>query len=53
MAYEITVNKKFTYVKLYNILKSVKGGQNQISRKFSSLVDKYLFKNKAKLEGRT
>ncbi len=44
MPYEIIINKKFSHIKLYNILKSVKGGPNQISKLVSSLVDKYILK---------
>lgn len=51
MPYEIIINKKFSHVKLYNILKSVKGEQNQFSKIVSSLVDKYIVKGKTKGEG--
>lgn len=50
MPYEITINKKFNNVRLYNIKKSVKGGQNEISKIVSSLVDKYILKKKAEGE---
>lgn len=52
MAYDVTINKKYNYVKLYNIKKSVKGDQNKISKIVSSLVDKYVLNKKPKDEGR-
>ena len=52
MPYEVIINKKFSHVRLYNILKSVKGEQNKISKIVSSLVNKYIFKRKTNDEGR-
>ncbi|MDE1767991.1 MAG: hypothetical protein KGH64_01250 [Candidatus Micrarchaeota archaeon] len=46
-AYEVTINKKFHYIRLYNIKRSIKGGQNQISKLLTALADKYILKKKA------
>ncbi len=46
MPYEVVINKKFSHVKLYNIKKSVKGEQNEISKIVTALVDKYILKKK-------
>ncbi len=51
MAYEVIINKKYNHVKLYNIKKSVKGEQNEISKIVTSLVNKYLLKKPSTGEG--
>ena len=51
MPYEVTINKKFTYVKLYKIVKSVKGEQNKISKMLTNLTAKYLLKKKPSGDG--
>lgn len=51
MAYEVIINKKYNHVKLYNIKKSVKGEQNEISRIVTSLVNKYILKKPGTGEG--
>ena len=44
MPYEVIINKKYTYVKLYNVVKSVKGEQNKLSKIMTDLVNKYVLK---------
>lgn len=45
--YEVMINKKFNHIKLYKVIKSVKGhDQNKISKIVSSLVDRYVLKKK-------
>ncbi len=46
MAYEVVINKKFNYVRLYNIKKSIKGEQNKVSKLATSLIDKYVLGKK-------
>jgi hypothetical protein len=52
MAYDVVINKKFTHVKLFSIKKSVKGEQNKVSKLFTSLVYKYVLRQKPEGEGK-
>ncbi len=44
MKYEVVINKKFSYVKSYRILKSTKGNTNALSKAVQKLIDKYVLK---------
>ncbi|MCL5008576.1 MAG: hypothetical protein M1156_01645 [Candidatus Marsarchaeota archaeon] len=44
MKYEVAINKKFSYVRSYKILKTAKGNSNVVSRYVQKLLDKYLLK---------
>lgn len=44
MQYFVTINKKYQYVKVYNILKRINESTNPISKAFASFVDKLMTK---------
>ncbi len=44
MKYEVTVNKRFSYIKSYRVLKSMKKDTNRVSQLMQSLIDKYVLK---------
>lgn len=44
MEYKIAVNKKFKYVKIYNIKKKVNENTNAVSQFMQRFVDKYILK---------
>ena len=44
MKYEVTVNRRFSYVRSYKVLKGVKEDTNKVSKMFQALVDKYVLK---------
>jgi len=46
MKYYVTLNKKYQYVRVYNILKKINDSSNRLSRAVASLVDRYLLKKK-------
>ncbi|MEM0086891.1 MAG: hypothetical protein QW774_03520 [Candidatus Micrarchaeaceae archaeon] len=47
MKYFVTINKRVTYVKVYNVIKRVNTNTNFLSNKLQSLIDKLAKKNKA------
>lgn len=53
MAYEVLINKKFSHLKLYTIKKSIKGGQNKLSRMMTEFVEKYIVKKNSSGENKT
>lgn len=46
MKYLATVNKRFRYVKVYNITKRVNQNSNAVSDLMQKFVDKYILKRK-------
>ncbi len=52
MAYEVVINKKYSYLKLYTIKKSIKGEQDKLSKMLTSLVEKYILKKNTKGENK-
>jgi hypothetical protein len=44
MVYEVLINKKYNYVKLFNIKRSMKTSQNTISKLGTTFINKYLLK---------
>ena len=44
MKYDVTVNKKYHYVKVFGVLKRINGNVNPVSRALASLVDKWMAK---------
>ena len=46
MKYNVVVNKKFRYVKVYAIKKKINENTNFASKAFQKLVDRYLLKRK-------
>lgn len=46
MRYNVAVNKKYQYVKVYNVLKKTQGNTNAVSLYVAKLVEKYLLKKK-------
>lgn len=50
-AYEVVINKKFTHLKLYNVKKSIRGGQDKFSKMLTDLVTKYIVKKNSNEPG--
>ncbi|MGA3020781.1 MAG: hypothetical protein ABSD68_02430 [Candidatus Micrarchaeales archaeon] len=46
MQYYITVNKKYRYVKVYNVIRNINENSNRISKLVSSFVDRVFLKRK-------
>jgi hypothetical protein len=44
MKYDVTVNKKYHYVKVFGVLKRINENVNPVSRALASLVDKWMAK---------
>lgn len=44
MKYNVTVNKKYHYVKVFGVLKKVNGGTNPFSSAVASFVDRLIAK---------
>jgi hypothetical protein len=44
MEYKVTLNKKFKYVKIYNVKKKVNENTNAVSQFMQRFVDKYILK---------
>ncbi len=52
MAYMATINRKFSYVRIYAIKKKPSGNQNAFSKLVESLLQKYVVKKGGEAEGR-
>ena len=51
MKYSVTVNRKYQYVKVYNIVKKINENTNALSKAASRFVDRFFLKRKgAELE---
>lgn len=46
MKYYVTENKKYSYVKVYRIVKRINENTNSISRAVSAAVDRFILKKK-------
>jgi hypothetical protein len=46
MAYSAIINKKYGYVRIYAVKKSLKGNTNAVSKYVESLLQKYVLKGK-------
>ncbi len=46
MKYAVAVNRKYQYVKVYNIVKKMNESNNPLSRAASNLVERFLLKKK-------
>ncbi len=46
MEYHVVIAKKFRYIRAYNVIKSVRGEANVLSRFFQAFTERYLLKNK-------
>ena len=46
MIYEVAVNKKYQYVKVYRIVKRINENTNPVSRAAARFVDKFILKKK-------
>ncbi|MCL5239054.1 MAG: hypothetical protein M1286_01100 [Candidatus Marsarchaeota archaeon] len=46
MRYAVAVNRKYQYVKVYNILKRINENTNPLSRAASRFVERFLLKKK-------
>lgn len=45
MAYQVRINKKFSYVRVYTVKKSLKGQSNALSRYVESFLQKHFSKD--------
>ncbi|MEM3781462.1 MAG: hypothetical protein QXT43_00665 [Candidatus Micrarchaeaceae archaeon] len=48
MIYTVTINKKYSYIKVYKILKRIGPSENKISKVFANLVDRFVSKREQK-----
>ncbi|MCL5100553.1 MAG: hypothetical protein M1122_01175 [Candidatus Marsarchaeota archaeon] len=48
MEYEVIVNKKFRYVKVYTILKKIGGNVNPLAKSVQKFMDRYIARKKEK-----
>jgi len=46
MRYYISINRRYQYIKVYNVLKRVNENTNAISKMVSSFVERFVLKNK-------
>ena len=46
MEYRVVITKKFRYVKAYNVIRSVRGNMNIVSRLLQGFVERYILKGK-------
>lgn len=44
MRYEVTVNKKYHYVKVYSVVRRINENVNPLSKALASFVDKWIAK---------
>ncbi len=49
MKYYVTSNKKYRYVRVYNVVKKMYENSNMLSRFVSDLVDKFIIQRKKTL----
>lgn len=52
MAYMATINRKFSYVRIYVIKKKLSGNQNVLSKLVESLLQKYVVKKGGEADGK-
>ncbi|MDE1854800.1 MAG: hypothetical protein KGH57_00560 [Candidatus Micrarchaeota archaeon] len=46
MKYFVAVNRKYQYVKVYNVIKKINENTNALSKATSRFIDKFLLKKK-------
>jgi len=44
MKYNVAINKRYQYIKVYTVLKKMQGNTNALSKLVSEMVEKYLIK---------
>ncbi|MGC8675953.1 MAG: hypothetical protein ACP5T3_00340 [Candidatus Micrarchaeia archaeon] len=44
MIYAVTINKKYSYIKVYRIVKRIGGSENKLSKAFENLVNRLVAK---------
>ena len=47
MKYDVVINKKFSYVKSYKVLKSTRGNVNPVTAAIMKFMDKYVLKKQS------
>jgi hypothetical protein len=46
MKYYVNLNKKYSYVKVYRVIKKINENTNSLSRAVSGMVDRFILKRK-------